>query len=325
MPTTPGCQSSPATTSAAACSWGAHSASAWCRMRCSVSRRSWFRPSSSRAISAARSGSSVSISSSAASARCRRPAALMRGPSRKPADWASTSPGSRSATRISARRPGLRVARHGGHALARDPAVLAPQRHHVAHRGQARPGPGPARRAAGSCPAAAYSAAESLSTTPAAHSSPAGPSMPSGPSAGCTTGQSGSSAPGRWWSVTSTSRPSSRARATSATDVTPQSTVMSSAGALAGDALDRLDTQAVALGAAGQLPGGLGAQARAACGSSWPWSTRRPRRSRRTPGSASRPPRGAAPARRRPPRRAARTGRCGRRPPGRPARRRRSP
>ncbi len=228
MPTTPACQSSPATTSAAACSCGAQSASASCRMRCSAWRRSWLSPSSSRAICLARSESSVSISSRAASARCRRPAALIRGPSRKPADWASTPPGSRSATAISARSPALRVAATAAipwRAIRRFSSRSGTMSHTVARPARSKS----SSALAGSRPAAAYSAAESLSTTPAAHSSPAGPSMPSGPRAGCTTGQSGSSGPGRWWSVTSTSRPSSRARATSATAVTPQSTVISSA------------------------------------------------------------------------------------------------
>ena len=83
---------------------------------------------------AARALSSVSSSSSPASARCRRPAALMRGASRKPTRAASSPLGSTRATRISARRPGLRVARQRAQAGAHEPAVLAAQRHEVGDR-----------------------------------------------------------------------------------------------------------------------------------------------------------------------------------------------
>ena len=84
IPTTPGCQPSPATTIAAWLACGGQAASAANRMRVSASWRSRLSRSSSRATSAARASSSVSSSSSAASARRMRPAALMRGPSRKP-------------------------------------------------------------------------------------------------------------------------------------------------------------------------------------------------------------------------------------------------
>ena len=109
MPTTPGCQPSPATTMAAALACGAQAPSAANRIRVSASRRSRFSRSSSRATSAARASSSVSSSSSAAAARCIRPAALMRGPSRNPSACSPTSAGSTDATSMSARRPGLRV------------------------------------------------------------------------------------------------------------------------------------------------------------------------------------------------------------------------
>ncbi len=84
MPITPGCQSSPASTYAAAGPCSATCASAANRIRVSTSRRSALTASSSAAIALARAGSSVSSSSSPASARCRRPAALIRGARRKP-------------------------------------------------------------------------------------------------------------------------------------------------------------------------------------------------------------------------------------------------
>ena len=259
MPTTPACQSSPATTSAPAWSWGAHSASASCRMRCSVSRRSWLRPSSSRAISAARSGSSVSISSSAASARSSRPAALMRGPSRKPADWASTSPGSRSATAMQRPQARLAGAGHGVHALARDPPVLAPQRHHVADRGQAgqvqvllgqggvhaRRGVERARELEHHARGAqlARGALEAVRPQRRVHHR--------------AVGQLGARAVvvGHQHVHAQLAGPRHLGhRRDAAVDGDEQR------GAVARDPLDRLDAQAVALGAAGQLPGRVGAQ-----------------------------------------------------------------
>ena len=54
------------------------------RIRVSTSRRSWLTASSSAATARARCTSAVSSSSSPASARCSRPAALIRGASRKP-------------------------------------------------------------------------------------------------------------------------------------------------------------------------------------------------------------------------------------------------
>ena len=64
------------------------------------------RDPQSAAIASARTGSSVSISSTPLSARCIRPAALIRGAKRKPIVFSSISAGSTCATRISARSPG---------------------------------------------------------------------------------------------------------------------------------------------------------------------------------------------------------------------------
>ncbi len=195
IPTTPGCQPAPATTSAAWLAWGAHAASAANRMRVSASWRSRLRKSSSRAISSARSPDSVSSSSSAASARPMRPAALMRGPSRKPSDCSDSSPGSTAAIAISERSPGLSV-----RARARSPSrtirLFSPRSgtrsHTVASAARSRS----SSAVAGSWPADSRSACDSFSTTPAAHSA-AGYGVASG-GAGCTSGQSGSSGPGRW-------------------------------------------------------------------------------------------------------------------------------
>ena len=103
----------------------------------------------------ARASSSVSSSSSAASARCMRPAALMRGPSRKPSECSESSPGATPPTSISARRPGFRVRAQRHEALAHDAAVLAAQRHEVADRGE-RGQVDVLGGLAGSRPAAAY-------------------------------------------------------------------------------------------------------------------------------------------------------------------------
>ena len=100
---------------------------------------------------------------------------------------------------------------------------------------------------------------ESLSTTPggAEHWERVGLAR----APGCTSGQSGSSAPGRWWSVTTTSSPAARAAATCSTAVMPQSTVTSRPTPARGEPLDRGDREAVALvEAARQLPGRVGAE-----------------------------------------------------------------
>ena len=170
IPTTPGCQSSPATTMAPWLAWGSQAASAADRMRVSASRRSRLSRSSSRAISSARPSSSVSSSSSAASARRIRPAALMRGPSRKPRWCSVSSPSSTPATAMSARRPGLRVresARTPSRAMRRFSSRSGTRSQTVASAARSRS----SLAAPGSPPAAACSASESLSTTPEAHSS----------------------------------------------------------------------------------------------------------------------------------------------------------
>ncbi len=119
---------------------------------------------------------------------------------------------------------GLRGARERDQPLADDAAVLAAQRDEVAdggERGEVEVLLGCARDRR---PCAECSASLSLSATPAAHSS----------------GQArrrerrvderrsrAAASPGRWWSVTTTSRPAARAAATCSTAVMPQSTVTS--------------------------------------------------------------------------------------------------
>ena len=83
-----------------------------------------------RAASASR-WSSVSSSSSAASGRPSRPAALIRGASRKPIAPSSQAAGSTPATRISARRPGFCVCASRRRPEARERAVLVDERHDV--------------------------------------------------------------------------------------------------------------------------------------------------------------------------------------------------
>ncbi len=105
-------------------------------MRVSVSWRSRLSRSSSSATWAARASSSVSSSSRPASARWRRPAALIRGARRKASARASRSPGSSVRDlhqRPKARPPG---ARHRLEPLAHQPAVLAAERHEVGHGGE---------------------------------------------------------------------------------------------------------------------------------------------------------------------------------------------
>ena len=105
------------------------------------------------------------------------------------------------------------------------------------------------------------------------------------PSAGCTTGQSGSSSPGG--GGRSRPRPCRRrAAATSATEVIPQSTVTSRSVPARGEPLDRGRREAVAVVEAARESQAGRRRARAAPGPGWPWSRRRPRRSRRAPRSA---------------------------------------
>ena len=102
------------------------------------------------------------------------------------------------------------------------------------------------------------SASASFATTPVPQSS--GNGYSDGRVA--TTGQSGSSSPGRWWSVTTTSRPSAFASATSFTAVIPQSTVTTRRAALVREARDRGGADAVALvEPARQMPVDLRAEA----------------------------------------------------------------
>ena len=79
---------------------------------------------------------SVRSSSSAASARCMRPAALMRGPSRKPSECSDSSAGCHAADLHQRAQAGLPRPAELHEALAHDAAVLAAQRHEVADRGE---------------------------------------------------------------------------------------------------------------------------------------------------------------------------------------------
>ncbi len=106
-------------------------------------------------------------------------------------------------------RPGERAEAGGG-----EEAVLVEQRARRRRSWRARRGRGAASRRR-------HSASASFTTTPVPQSSGKGYSD----GFVATTGQSGSSSPGRWWSVTTTSRPSAFASATSFTAVIPQSTV----------------------------------------------------------------------------------------------------
>ncbi len=133
MPTTPGCHPSPATTIAAALIWSAHAASAACRMRCSVSRRSRLRRSSSpcdlfrplgvvgeqqleRGVGAVQAPRRVDTRAEpeAGGTGVNVPGLERRHAHQRP-DARSGGPGER------------------GQALPRDAPVLAVERHHVAH------------------------------------------------------------------------------------------------------------------------------------------------------------------------------------------------
>ena len=138
IPTTPGCQPSPATTIAAWWAWAAPAASAANRIRVSASWRSRFRKSSSFATSLARAGSSVRRSSSAASARCMRPAALIRGPEPEAQRLLGELTGGHAAHLHQRPQPRLPRAPQLHQPLAHDAPVLAAQRHQVADRRERR-------------------------------------------------------------------------------------------------------------------------------------------------------------------------------------------
>ena len=226
IPITPGCQSSPASTYAAAGPCSATCASAANRIRVSTSRRSALTASSSAAIAA----------------RARR---ILGQQQLEPGVGAVQAPGGvdprREAEADRRRRrprpgprgrpPSARAARACGcRASARSPArtsarFSSTQRHDVGDRGerdQVEVLVGE-RRILARAPRAAP--ARACARPPVAHSS--GHGLP--PSRGCTIGASGSapSARGVWWSVTTTSSPAARAAATSSTAVIAQSTVTS--------------------------------------------------------------------------------------------------
>ena len=137
IPITPGCQSSPASTyarrSPSSATWASasHDDPLLDRPALGVDARRARPRSRRRAL-----GSSVSSSSRPASARRSRPAALIRGASRKPSVPASSALGSASADghqRPQARSCGARQRRQP---LAHEPAVLARERHQIGDRRQ---------------------------------------------------------------------------------------------------------------------------------------------------------------------------------------------
>ena len=155
----------------------------------STSRRSWLARSSSAAISSARASSAVSISSTPASARYRRPAALIRGPSRKARSPSSRRSGRSAPPRISARSPGRRAWRATSRPRAHERAVLASQRDEVGDRGQRdEVEVGLGRSAPRAAPRRACRRPRSRTAR----------RTDSRRGAGCRIGQSGSRSPG-WW------------------------------------------------------------------------------------------------------------------------------
>ena len=281
IPTTPGCQPSPATTIAPWLACGAQAASAANRMRVSACWRSRVeqvelardlggavavlgQQQLERGVGAAHAAGRVDARA--------EPEAERRARSARPAR--------RRPRAISARRPGLSRARQRDQALADDAAVLAAQRHEVAdggERGQVEVLLGGRRGSQRLAELEHHAGGAQLGAAVAARAP------------GCTTTQSGSSSPGRWWSVTTTSSPAARGGGDlldggdAAVDGDQQ------AHAALGQPLDRGGREAVALvEAAGQLPDRVARRGRAACARGSPWSRRRPRRSRRRPRSASR-------------------------------------
>ena len=171
------------------------------RIRSSTAWRSRFSSSSSSASRFASRSSSVSSSASAASGRQRRPDALIRGASRKPIDDSSTAAGSTPATRISARSPGFCVCarrRSPSSASARFSSTSGTTSATVASATTSR-----CRSRNG------WSGAEQrLRRASRRRRCRRGPRTDSRPSAARRPGRRGTSRPGRWWSVTTTSSPS---------------------------------------------------------------------------------------------------------------------
>ena len=239
-------------------------------------------PRAGRRARRASSASSVRISSSATSGRPSRPAALIRGASRKPTcarvdggGIDAGGPHQRLQARPSAcaRAPAARRSRASGsrRASGTTSAIVA-----SATRSRCASAPDARRRAA---------PARACRRRPCRRAP--GTGTPTGASR--RSGQSGSVSPGRWWSVTTTSSPSAFASATSSTAVMPQSTVSDETDAVLGEPRDRLAGDAVALlEAARQVPDDVGAEPRAASGLRAPSRRSRRRRSRRGRRSARR-------------------------------------
>ncbi len=226
------------------------------RGRCAP-RRPAARGSAPRASFASRrasSASSVSSSSSAARGWPRRPAALMRGPSRKPHAPASTVAGSTPAARMSACRPGFCV-----RASARSPAIASArfsssERNDVGDRGERDQVEMPPRHVGVD---AEERLAELVDDAGAAE---LGERIVGRPR--CDDRAIGQRpSPGRWWSVTITSSPRAFASATSATAVMPQSTVSTRPQPSSASRAERRARDAVALvEAAREVPVDVGAE-----------------------------------------------------------------
>ena len=212
-------------------------------------------PRARRRAPAPRRRPSVSTSSSATSGRPSRPAALIRGASRKPTDAGVDGcriDAARSA--CSACSPGRRV-----HASARSPAAAS------------------ARFSSTSGTTSAMVASATRSRLPPnsrvlgaeerlaelvddARSAQLGERIRA-TAASRRSGSREATSPGRWWSVTTTSRPRAFASATSSTAVIPQSTVSTSPTPSSASRLERVARDAVALlEPARQVPVDVGAE-----------------------------------------------------------------
>ena len=130
MPTTPSCQSGDESTSAAGGGSGTM-ASAASSIAASMVWRSRLSSLSLSASGSAASRSALPSSSSAMEASSRRPAALSRGPRRKPTVPASTARRPAAGDLEQRRQPRPRRAAQPAEADRREHAVLLDQRHHV--------------------------------------------------------------------------------------------------------------------------------------------------------------------------------------------------
>ena len=177
-------------------------------------------PRARRRAASPRAASSVSSSASAASGRPSRPAALIRGASRKPIAPSSHAAGSTPRDAHERPQPGL--------LRLREPPQPEPARARGSRRGAARRRRrSRARRGRGAGRGTGARRRAAPRRASRRRRSRRGPANGYAPlPSGATTGQSGNASPGRWWSVTTMLEPEPRAPpSTSATAVIPQSTV----------------------------------------------------------------------------------------------------